>query len=201
MKKKVIKAIISDFGNVLAVSHKDRAAKKFSKLNGLSVKENMKIMKDDAAYMKGNITPYNFAKKHIKHFNLNINEKEFYNIYVDIFTLNKPLFKLLKKLKKKVNLVMLSNMENPTGEFITRKFNSLFKIFKNKIIFSYNVHLIKPQKEIYLLALKAVESKPENALFIDDRIENIKAARRLGINSIHYKSFKDLVKKLKEYKF
>jgi 2-haloacid dehalogenase len=38
--------------------------------------------------------------------------------------------------------------------------------------------------------------KPENALFIDDSLRNIKAAEELGINAIHFKSPELLRKEL-----
>lgn len=46
----------------------------------------------------------------------------------------------------------------------------------------------KPFPEFYQLLLGRYNVKAEEALFIDDNLRNIKAARELGINSIHFLS-------------
>jgi putative hydrolase of the HAD superfamily len=46
----------------------------------------------------------------------------------------------------------------------------------------------KPAAAIYQTALKLTQRSPAECLFIDDRIPNVEAARRLGIESIHYRS-------------
>ncbi len=44
----------------------------------------------------------------------------------------------------------------------------------------------KPFPEFYNILLSRYNVKPEEALFIDDNLRNIKAAQAMGINSIHY---------------
>lgn len=48
-------------------------------------------------------------------------------------------------------------------------------------VFSYIEKCIKPDKKIYQILLERYGIIPEQALFLDDREENIKAARELGI--------------------
>ncbi|HLK64399.1 MAG TPA: HAD family phosphatase [Bryobacteraceae bacterium] len=54
--------------------------------------------------------------------------------------------------------------------------------------YSCDVHCAKPGAEIYRLCLEGLRVKPEDALFLDDREENIEAARKLGIHTIHFRS-------------
>ena len=51
-------------------------------------------------------------------------------------------------------------------------------------IFSGNVAMIKPEPGIYALALKALGAAPHDVTFIDDRPENILAARRAGMRAM-----------------
>jgi 2-haloacid dehalogenase len=44
----------------------------------------------------------------------------------------------------------------------------------------------KPYASFYNLLLNRYSVKPEKALFIDDNLRNIKAAREMGIDSIHF---------------
>lgn len=45
--------------------------------------------------------------------------------------------------------------------------------------------LVKPQPEIYELLLSRYKLKPQECVFLDDRIANVEAARKMGIESIH----------------
>ena len=196
MKKKRL-TLIFDLGRVLVHHYPERAAKKFSKLNGLSISKNMKIMGDHPDYMRGDITSSEFASKYINLMNLGISEERFHAIYSNIFSLNSPLFNFLKKIKEKVILVMVSNTEEVTINFLKKKYPNLFSLFKRRLIFSYDVHLLKPQREIFLYALKISGTKPNDAIFIDDKIENVKAARSIGINALRYRTVKSLKNNLK----
>lgn len=52
------------------------------------------------------------------------------------------------------------------------------------IIYSWQVELAKPQKEIFELALNKLSAEPENIIFIDDKPEHIKSAASLGMHTI-----------------
>lgn len=49
-------------------------------------------------------------------------------------------------------------------------------------------NLIKPDKRIYQLLLKRYFIKAEECIFIDDNINNVKAAEELGFYTIHFKN-------------
>lgn len=52
-------------------------------------------------------------------------------------------------------------------------------------IFSYEVGYLKPQTEIYELALKRMNAKPEKSVFIGDGgSDEMKGAKQMGINTI-----------------
>jgi HAD superfamily hydrolase (TIGR01509 family) len=57
--------------------------------------------------------------------------------------------------------------------------------------------MIKPDSEIFNYTLKRLEVKADEAIFIDDRLSNVAAARQLGIKSILYDSMAQLQKELK----
>ncbi len=56
----------------------------------------------------------------------------------------------------------------------------------------------KPYASFYNLLLNRYNVKPEEALFIDDNLRNVKAAQELGIDSIHFTSPEALRESLKE---
>jgi putative hydrolase of the HAD superfamily len=64
------------------------------------------------------------------------------------------------------------------------------------VTFSAEVRLIKPDPAIYEHTLRGLGVAPAEALFLDDREVNIRAARVLGINTIHVRSMAQLRKAL-----
>lgn len=54
----------------------------------------------------------------------------------------------------------------------------------------------KPFPEFYQRLLTRYQVKPEEAIFIDDNLRNVKAAEELGIRSIHFTSSAELEKEL-----
>jgi epoxide hydrolase-like predicted phosphatase len=52
------------------------------------------------------------------------------------------------------------------------------------IIYSWQVELAKPQKEIFKLALNELKVEPEDIIFIDDKPEHIKGAASFGMHTI-----------------
>ena len=53
-------------------------------------------------------------------------------------------------------------------------------------VFSYDAGYMKPNEEIYKILLNKYKINPEEAIFFDDREENIEAANKLGIHGIHF---------------
>jgi len=56
------------------------------------------------------------------------------------------------------------------------------------IVISAEVGIVKPDPRIYQLTVDALAVAPEQAVFIDDFIENIEAARDLSLQTIYFKS-------------
>jgi putative hydrolase of the HAD superfamily len=48
------------------------------------------------------------------------------------------------------------------------------------------VQLAKPEPEIYRVTLSRLGVPASEALFVDDRIENIETARELGLRTLHF---------------
>ena len=58
--------------------------------------------------------------------------------------------------------------------------------FFDAIVVSYEVGCAKPDPAIYRICLDRLKVPAEAALFVDDRIENLEAASRLGIQTLHF---------------
>ena len=89
----------------------------------------------------------------------------------------------------------LSNTETPAMEFFHEQKYDMFDV----LVFSCEEGFRKPGKEIYEITLDRLNTQPEEMLFIDDRIENIRGAESLGIRTILFKDSEDLREKLEAF--
>jgi epoxide hydrolase-like predicted phosphatase len=100
--------------------------------------------------------------------------------------LDEDLLLLVNSLQGKYRTVLLSNAWIDMRKNIAQRFGKL-DAFEMQI-FSAEVGLRKPAPEIFHLVLDLLGADPEEAVFVDDFIENIQAARKLGLRTIHFKN-------------
>ncbi|AJC73553.1 haloacid dehalogenase [Pseudothermotoga hypogea DSM 11164 = NBRC 106472] len=103
--------------------------------------------------------------------------------------------RLLPKLKEKgFRLYVLSNFSEKNFELVHKKFD-FFKYFDGMVISSH-VKLAKPEKEIFLELIKRYNLVPQESIFIDDKLENVKTAQELNFKVIHLTNGTDLEEEL-----
>lgn len=88
--------------------------------------------------------------------------------------------------KASLRLYYLSNMPEPYARTLEQN-NAFLKWFDGGI-FSGDVKIIKPEPEIYYLLQTRYQLEPAQTVFIDDLLDNVKAARSLGWQGIHFES-------------
>jgi putative hydrolase of the HAD superfamily len=83
--------------------------------------------------------------------------------------------------------------------FLKKGYPQVFSLF-NKFFLSYEMHLRKPEHEIFKQVIKHYNVAPSEIFFTDDIEENIKAARINGINARLFIKTSELVRQLKYQK-
>jgi len=96
---------------------------------------------------------------------------------------------LLKLLSKRYELYMLSNTSGLHVKVFEKMYLdtagvSMHEVFK-KIYYSHEIGWHKPDHEAWEHVIKDAEIRPEETLFLDDNIHNIKASQELGFQAIH----------------
>jgi putative hydrolase of the HAD superfamily len=109
--------------------------------------------------------------------------------------LNHRLIKLLKQLKPKFTLTMISNCENFLFPYVHQR---LVPVFHHSIL-SWQVGVRKPNPTIYQQIFKYGSWQPEEILFVDDKPENILGAQSLGLNTILYQNYRQFLTDLQKY--
>jgi HAD superfamily hydrolase (TIGR01509 family) len=96
---------------------------------------------------------------------------------------------LLQQLRLHYDLILLSN----TNSIHEIAFNKILMdargvslgMFFDKVYLSHRIGLRKPTEEVFRKILDDTGFRPEETLFIDDSIQHVEGARRLGIQAIH----------------
>ncbi len=106
---------------------------------------------------------------------------------------------IMKRLKQAgYSVYGLSNWSAETFPLVRNKFG--FFGLLDDIIISGDVGQIKPDPEIYEIALRRIGRPAEECLFIDDALANIEQARRMGFAVVHFQSPEQLETELKALK-
>ena len=107
-----------------------------------------------------------------------------------LLTYPKAKFDMLLELKKRYRTFALSNINelhvDAIDAAVRQKFGvTKFADFFQAAYYSNEMGCRKPEPEIYEKLLRAENLKPEETFFVDDKLENIEAAKALGIQAYH----------------
>ena len=105
--------------------------------------------------------------------------KEFKEAWVDIFAPNTPMWQDIESLHNAGHrLILFSNINNPHRDFLFKNY-PVFECFTGGV-FSYQTGHIKPEAEIYQIAIKQYQLIPEKTAYVDDLPANIQGGKEAG---------------------
>jgi len=194
----MIKAIISDMGQVVLWFDNSRFYRRLSQVSSFNEEQIRQMVRDHfdliELFDKGQISPQEFYTKIISLTGARLTFEDFQGAYCDVFSPNYPVIEILKRARNSYRLVLLSNTDILRFSFIQQRFPEVM-IF-DSLVLSYHVGLMKPHPRIYQIALEAAQVRPPEAIFIDDLEENVRMAEALGMATILYRPETDLEKAL-----
>ena len=96
---------------------------------------------------------------------------------------------VLKKIKDKFSIFLLSNtnsihLEKIIDNLGVKKYKEFYNLF-DKVYYSHEIKLRKPNSDIFRLVIKENNLSIKNTLFIDDSIQHIESAKRIGLKTYH----------------
>lgn len=121
----------------------------------------------------------------------------FEQFWIGLLQETTPVTELLPLLRKQVLVWLLSNSNHVHMDYVREHYPFMAQV--DGLISSYEVGHRKPDREIYLVALRQSGTRAGQALFVDDKIDNVRAAQELGISAHHYTGLPGLVVFLGEY--
>ncbi len=192
--------IVFDLGNVLIPFDYSLMIKRFNDLKqGLGdnfadyYKNNYEIHRN---FERGDIPESEFIKKMLNVLENKIDSATFCNMFSNIFKANEQVASLLPILKRKYKLVLLSNTNSIHHEYGWKTY-SFLKNF-DKLILSYEVRAIKPEEKIYRAAEVYTKVPPREHFFIDDILEYVDGAKKVGWDAVQFSDYDKLVTDLNE---
>ena len=179
----MINAIIFDFGDIFINLEKEKSIEEFKKL-GLDGPNEELIAKNDL-FEKGQITELQFIESFQK-FIPNASLEEIIKAWNSLIG-DFPLYRLefLQMLSTRYRLFLLTNTDSIHIDRFEHKvgmsfYTDFYRCFE-KVYYSYEMGMRKPQPEIFTTILNKHDLSPKRTLFVDDKKENTDAAEALGI--------------------
>jgi putative hydrolase of the HAD superfamily len=190
----MIGTIISDLGNVLLRFDNTVFFGKLAPYTAHSLEEIRRITHDNLdlalLFEKGAVSPLDFYQNVKDLLELTAGYEEFYALYVDIFTLNPPVLELYRRLRPFYKMALLSSTDVMRWTFIKRRFPEVL-IF-DAYGLSFDQGAMKPDPIVFREVLHLTDTRPEDAVFIDDLRENVDGAEQMGLRGIVFGSGTDL---------
>ena len=98
--------------------------------------------------------------------------------------LDRELLDFIRSLRPKYKTGLISNAWPDMRDYIIEQ--NFDDAFDNMVI-SAEIGVMKPEARIYQLALEQAGVSADEAVFVDDFIENIEACEKLGMHGIHFR--------------
>ena len=102
---------------------------------------------------------------------------------------------VLERVRARYRVAFLSNSNEVHAELLPRRFATIFRE-DDRFIFSYRFRVAKPDPEMFHRALEVVGALPHQTVLIDDLIENVIAAKAVGMKAYQFRDTPTLVSEL-----
>jgi epoxide hydrolase-like predicted phosphatase len=111
--------------------------------------------------------------------------------------LNKPIVQLMAELHENYQTAILSN----AGDQTRRVLEDVYHLdrYVDDIIISAEEGVIKPDPQIYQIAMARLATTPETSLFLDDYLGNVEAARDFGMRAVQFINNDQAIQMIREH--
>lgn len=194
-----IRAVFFDLGGVIVRTEFQAPRQQLAERLGLEYDDLVKIVFDSESGLQatiGEISPEEHWDSILKR--LKRPASELAAIRDEFFAgdiIDRTLLDYIRSLRGKYKTGLISNAWGDLRDFIVReKIDDAF----DRLIISAEVGVAKPEPKIFQIALEQFGVNPDEAVFVDDFLINIKGCEKAGIKGIHFKDPESALRQLKE---
>lgn len=193
-----------DLGNVLLGFSHERAARQMADLAGCAYALVWDVVfgsqRLEFAYEEGEITSQQFHTLFCQRTNTQPPYKELLLAGSAIFTPFQESFEIVSQLKSRgQRLGVLSNTCDAHWQYCLTHYPAIQNDFSIHCL-SFRVGSMKPAQAIYQVAMEMADSPAAEIFFVDDRPENVDAAKQYGFDAVLFHSPEQLRRDLVERK-
>ena len=185
-----LRAVVFDYGMVLTGPPEPNAYSELLRITGLT-RDRLEhfYWADRHAFDEGKLSGLEFWRKVTGDAGLALDEKAIEELSLwdaRMWTTQDTVMVAWQtKLKQHgIRTAILSNMGDTVLENIKREFRWIDNF--DVLVWSYQLHMAKPDPAIYRHTLKELGTQPEETLFLDDKLVNVEAARALGMKALEF---------------
>lgn len=178
-----VEAFIFDIGNVLVRFDHGRAAAALAAM-GADLSDRAALEDLAARYERGAVDRSAFLgglRSILRH---SADDADVARAWQEIFEPNAPMWELVEKLHGTYPLYLLSNTNCLHHEYLERGY-AIFAKFSDGV-FSYRAKMMKPEPEIFGVAIRQFGVCPQATVYLDDLSANVEAARGAGLRAFQY---------------
>ena len=185
-----LRAVVFDYGMVLTGPPDPDAHAALKRNTGLPpARLESLYWADRHAYDEGKLTGLAFWQKLVSEAGLTLGEEKVEELNqwdARMWTTENPsMLDWQVKLKQRGLLTaILSNMGDNVLASVEREFDWIHRF--DVLVWSFQLHMAKPDPAIYRHLLDELGVQPEEALFLDDKLVNIEAALDMGMKAIPF---------------
>lgn len=193
-----IKAVFFDLGGVIVRTEYQAPRQHLAESLGMDYEDIDKIVFGSVSAARASIGEID-EEEHWRNVmkTLKLPASEYPRVREEFFAgdvIDREIVEFLRAIKPKVKTGVISNAWSGLRNYILReKFDDAF----HHMVISAEVGVAKPDARIYHIALEQLQVKAEEAVFVDDVLENIEACEKVGMKGVHFKDAKSAIKQVK----
>lgn len=181
------KTIIFDLGGVYFTDGTKQAIHSISEKYNIPPEKIKAVPKGELGtqYRTGEITADIFWEKAKNYWGIIASSDDLANMWLKGYEPIDGTANLIQRIKKAGHeLLFLSDNVKERVEYLSEKYNFLPN-FKDGV-FSHEAGIRKPNPKIYQLVLEKASNIAENCVYIDDKLELLEPAKKLGMEAVQF---------------
>ena len=194
-----IKFVYFDLGNVLLNFSHQRMVDQVAAVAGVAstlVQQHLFDNELENRYETGELNSVQFHAEFCNLIKKECDLDDFLTACGDIFWLNEPTIPVVSQLAQlNIGLGILSNTCEAHWDFAMKRFLALPQLFPIRVT-SFEAKSMKPDAKIYEVAVKKAGVLPSEIFFIDDKPENVQAAKDAGFDAVLFTAAPQLMRDL-----
>lgn len=196
-RKPVIKAVVFDLGGVVMhggylefINHYCAPC-----LTPLGRK---KILDLEHRVNLGELSERGFYRLLREVFGLHLSEKQMRRLITQKMRADRALLRIFPRLHPAKVALFTNSIGHMALDVLKSRRVPAKKLF-DRVFVSSKIHYAKPDRDAYRYVLRQLKVRPSEALMVDDRIENIRGAKKAGMHGIVYKNARQFKAAMKKY--